>query len=264
LLTVQILSVAEKDRKDGGTLLRGVSFSMAGGEIVGLVGESGSGKSLTGLALMGLLPPGLTAAGRVMFDGRLLDPSRPEQWEQVRGRRIAMVFQEPASCLNPVLQAGRQVSEVFTAHGMASGAEARRRALAVLGECGVESPQARFSQYPHQLSGGLKQRVMLAMAVACGPDLLIADEPTSALDPTVQRQVLSVLEGRVRETGTALLLISHDLGVIARLAQRVLVMHKGRIVESGATGEVCRRPRHPYTRRLLSSRLFPDGLCHDR
>ncbi len=263
MLTVQRLSVYFRQNKKKLRLLNDVSFTVGAGETVGLVGESGSGKSLTGLALMGLLPPDLRAAGIISLDGQTLNPARPEDFEPIRGRQVAMVFQEPDSCLNPVIKVGKQVSEVYAAHSVAEGAEADRRALLMLAECGVDMPVARFFQYPHQLSGGLKQRVMLAMALACGPKLLIADEPTAALDLPVQLQVLEVMERQVRAKGTALLLISHDLGVIARMAERVLVMHRGRIVESGVTGEVYRRPQHPYTRLLLASRL-PLGQNHDR
>jgi len=259
LLVVQGLTIRLRDERR--LLLDDVSFSIESGEIVGLLGESGSGKSLAALALMGLLPSSMLARGKIIIDGILLNPALPAEWEHIRGKKMAMIFQDPTSCLNPVMKVGSQVCEAFSAHGKVGRREAKQLALAILKECGVDGPLTRFSQYPHQLSGGLNQRVMLAIALACGAKLLIADEPTTALDLTFQLQMLEVIEKGVRAAGTGLLLISHDLGVIARMAERVLVMHRGIIVEAGETGEVYMRPQHPYTRLLLSSRLFLDRGC---
>lgn len=233
----------------------GVSFEIATGETVALVGESGSGKTLTSLALLRLVPaPGRIEPGSVIrYAGADVLPLEPEALRQLRGRRIAMVFQDPMASLNPVLSVGEQVSETVRAHFPVSAKEAWQRALASLAETGLPDPATQARRFPHQLSGGMRQRVMLAIALAAEPEILIADEPTSALDVTVQAQILELLD-RLRTTRRlAVLLITHDLGVVAGRADRVLVMYAGQIVESGPTDAVFARPAHPYTRGLLAS-----------
>ncbi len=241
----------------GGTVypVDGVSFSIARGETLALVGESGCGKSLTSLALLRLVPPpGEIAEGsRITLDGTDLLALRESDMRAVRGGRIGMVFQDPMTSLNPVLTVGDQVSETIRAHRKASGREAKERAVALLGETGIPDPILRYSAYPHQLSGGLRQRVMIAIALAADPELLIADEPTSALDVTVQAQILELLDQLRQNRGMSVLLITHDLGVVAGRADRVAVMYAGQIVETADTASLFRRPAHPYTRALFAS-----------
>ena len=234
-------------------VLSGVSFGLPRGESVGLVGESGSGKSMTALAIMGLLPEGARVSGRVAFDGRDLLAASEAELCAIRGRRIGMVFQEPMTALNPLLSIGAQVAEPLRLHLRLARPDAQARARRLLERVGL--PPARISPdlYPHQLSGGQRQRVVIAMALACGPDLLIADEPTTALDVTVQAQVLDLLAELARETGMALLLITHDLGVVSETVGKVLVMYAGRVVEQGPTAEMFARMSHPYTRALLAA-----------
>ncbi len=247
--------VTEFATRDG--LLRavdGVSLSVARGEVLGLVGESGSGKSVTGFSILGLVdPPGRIASGSVVFDGQELIGLPENRLRQLRGRRIAMVFQDPMMTLNPVLSIETQMVEAVLAHQNASKAAARERALEMLGRVGIASPASRLAQYPHQFSGGMRQRVAIAIALINRPDLVIADEPTTALDVTVQGQILFEMQKLVRESGSALIWITHDLAVIAGLADRVAVMYAGRIVEQGAAAEVLELPAHPYTRGLLDS-----------
>ncbi|HJY24210.1 MAG TPA: ABC transporter ATP-binding protein, partial [Actinomycetes bacterium] len=232
----------------------GVSFSVDGGETVGLVGESGSGKSVTSLAIMGLLPKrGVQVQGEATFDGRQLLEMDDAQLRSIRGRDIAMVFQDPMSSLNPVVPIGRQVTEVLERHRDLSGAAARDEAARLLNSVGIPDPDRRLREYPHQLSGGMRQRALIAMALACKPRLLIADEPTTALDVTIQAQILELLKELVADSGTALVMITHDLGVIAGLCDRVNVMYSGRVVESASRHELFARPRHPYTGGLLAS-----------
>jgi len=236
----------------------GVSFTIGAGEAVGLVGESGSGKTMLGLALAGIVPAGGRRTGEVWLAGR--DGSPPtdlaalgeRELEAIRGREIGIVFQEPMTALNPVMRVGAQVAEAARAHDPALGAEgSRRRALDALERAAVPDPPLRARQFPHQLSGGLRQRAMIAMALAAGPRLLVADEPTTALDVTVQKQIVELLARLRRESNLALLFISHDLAVVAQLADRLLVMYAGRIVEQGPAREVLARPAHPYTEGLL-------------
>ncbi len=239
----------------------GVSFDVRSGETVAVVGESGSGKSVTALSVLRLIadPPGRIVSGEVRFDGvDLVTLSDPEM-RAVRGNRIAMIFQEPMSSLNPALTIGMQVAEPLNRHRGMGWPEARRHAVELLRKVQIPDPEKRLDSYPHQFSGGMRQRVMIAMALACGPRLLIADEPTTALDVTVQSQILSLLKALTRETGAALILITHDLGVVARYADRVNVMYAGRIVESGPAGAIYARPRHPYTRGLMASIPRLDG-----
>jgi peptide/nickel transport system ATP-binding protein len=233
--------------------VHGISFKMDGGRRVGLIGESGSGKTLTALAIMGLLPDGLSATGSVLYSGRDLLALSEEELCRLRGDRLAMIFQEPLSALNPVMRVGDQVAEPLRIHRGAGLAVARRQALELLQRVQIPDPAGKMRAYPHQLSGGQRQRAMIAMAIACSPDLLLADEPTTALDVTVQAQVLGLLNRLVDEEGATLLLITHDLTVVAQVCERVMVMYGGHIVEEGSVEEVFERPRHPYTRGLLDA-----------
>jgi peptide/nickel transport system ATP-binding protein len=231
-----------------------VSFSVRRGEILGLVGESGAGKSMTGYSIMGLIdPPGRVAAGRILFEGREMSTLSPEAMRQLRGNRIAMIFQDPMMTLNPVLRIDTQMIETIRAHAKVSRSAARDRSRAALVKVGIASPDERLESYPHQFSGGMRQRVAIAIALLNEPALIIADEPTTALDVTIQGQILFEMQKLSRETGTALVWITHDLSVVAGLADRICVMYAGRIVEEGATVDVLSSPRHPYTRGLLDS-----------
>jgi peptide/nickel transport system ATP-binding protein len=233
----------------------GVSFTVDAGEVVGLVGESGCGKSVTSLAVMGLLPrgSGVRVAGDAVFDGTNLLRMDQRSMRDIRGRDIAMVFQDPLSSLNPVVPIGIQVTEVLARHRWISGDEARDEAISLLDRVGIPDPNRRLKEYPHQLSGGMRQRALIAMAVACRPRLLIADEPTTALDVTIQAQILELLKGLVRESGTALIMITHDLGVVAGLCDSINVLYAGKVVETAERRELFARPRHPYTVGLLAS-----------
>jgi oligopeptide/dipeptide ABC transporter ATP-binding protein len=233
----------------------GVSYTVGAGETVAVVGESGSGKSVTALSVMRLIPdpPGRITAGSVIFAGRdLLMLSEPEMRE-IRGGEIGMVFQEPMTSLNPVLTIGRQITETLEQHRGLNRSEAATRAEALLAQVGIADGPRRLKQYPHQLSGGMRQRVMIAIALACDPKLIIADEPTTALDVTIQAQILELMKALTRDLGIALIIITHNLGVVARYADRVNVMYAGRIVESGPAAEIYHDPRHPYTVALLRS-----------
>jgi oligopeptide/dipeptide ABC transporter ATP-binding protein len=236
-----------------------VSFRLAPAESLGLVGESGSGKTMLALALMGLLPPGTRVSGAAVLQRSGINESNLAQmnekaWRAVRGREVAMVFQEPMTSLNPVMRIGAQIAEAIRAHEPTlSKDQARHRVLEALRHASVPEPEVRAEQFPHQLSGGLRQRAMIAMALAAGPKLLIADEPTTALDVTVQKQILDLLDRLRRELKLGLVFITHDLGVVAQVADRVAVMYAGRIVEEGPAAEVLRAPRHPYTQGLLAA-----------
>jgi oligopeptide/dipeptide ABC transporter ATP-binding protein len=231
-----------------------VSFEIQPGETLGLVGESGSGKSVTALSLMGLVqPPGRIAGGAIRFKGRDLLTLPERELRKVRGADIALIFQEPMTALNPVFTIGDQVAETLIVHGRATRREAKERAVDLLGAVRIPDAAARVSDYPHQLSGGMRQRVLIAMAIACKPSLLIADEPTTALDVTIQAQILDLLREMKDALNLSLLLITHDLGVIAETADRVAVMYAGRIVEHGPVRTIFRAPQHPYTRGLLAS-----------
>ncbi|WP_434742032.1 ABC transporter ATP-binding protein [Micromonospora sp. SH-82] len=233
----------------------GVSFSVDSGEVVGLVGESGCGKSVTSLAVMGLLPrqPGLTVGGRAVFDGTDLLTLDDRSRRDIRGRDVAMVFQDPLSSLNPVVPIGLQVTEVLSRHRGLKGEVAAKEAAALLDRVGIPDPRRRLKEYPHQLSGGMRQRALIAMAVACRPRLLIADEPTTALDVTIQAQILELLKDLVRDSGTALVMITHDLGVVAGMCDTINVLYAGRVVETARRRPLFREPRHPYTVGLLGS-----------
>jgi peptide/nickel transport system ATP-binding protein len=242
----------------------GISFSVDRGEIMGLVGESGCGKSVTSLSIMRLVPPpGRTEAGTVIFEGRDLLTLSPEQMRSVRGQQLAMIFQQPTSSLNPVWDVGRQIGETLEIHKGMRRNDARNRALELLRLVGIPDPERRLRSYPHELSGGMAQRVMIAMALACEPDLLIADEPTTALDVTIQAQILDLLRNLRDELGTAIILITHDLGVVAEMCDRVAVMYAGEIVEQTDVGRLFRDPRHPYTRGLIGSIPVPGDVEHD-
>jgi peptide/nickel transport system ATP-binding protein len=231
-----------------------VSFTVVRGEVLGLVGESGSGKSMTGYSLMGLIdPPGRIVAGRIVLDGIDLRALSPEGLRHMRGNRVAMIFQDPMMTLNPVLRIDVQMIEAILAHEKVSTQEARARAREALVKVGIPSPDERLEAYPHQFSGGMRQRVAIAIALLNRPDLIIADEPTTALDVTIQGQILYEMQKLTRETGAAVIWITHDLSVVAGLADRVSVMYAGRIVEQGSCEEVLAHPAHPYTRGLLDS-----------
>ena len=264
LLDVRDLSVGFHTRHGVVKAVNGVSFSLEPGGALGIVGESGSGKSVTCMSLLGLLPtpPARIESGVAEFDGKDLLRLRPAELRAVRGRDIAMIFQDPMTSLNPYLRVSTQLIEPLRVHLHLSKAEALKRAAAALGEVGIADPEARMNQYPHEFSGGMRQRVMIAMAMITRPRLLIADEPTTALDVTVQAQILDLLSELRRDTGMAIALITHDLGVIAGLADRVMVMYAGSIVEEGAVRDIFKRPQHPYTEGLLKSmpRLDSHGL----
>ncbi|MBB6465340.1 peptide/nickel transport system ATP-binding protein [Aminobacter lissarensis] len=232
----------------------GVSFEVGRGEILGLVGESGSGKSITGFSVLGLVdPPGRIAGGRILFHGEDLVGRSQGEMRTLRGKKIAMIFQDPMMTLNPVLSIETQMVETVRAHDRVSKAEARARAVEALGLVGIPSPDERLAAYPHQFSGGMRQRVAIAMALLHRPELIIADEPTTALDVTIQSQILAVIQGLSRDFGMSLIWISHDLGVVAGLAHRIAVMYAGRIVETGETDTVLDNPVHPYTIGLMRS-----------
>ena len=254
LLDVHNLTVRLHTQRGLATAVRQVSFQIARGETLGLVGESGCGKSITAMALMGLLPERAQVSGHIRLDGQDILTLPERALCQMRGNRIGMIFQEPMTALNPVHRVGHQVAEPLRLHRGMSADAARAEAIRLLDRVGIDHAARRVDAYPHQFSGGQRQRITIAMALACGPDLLIADEPTTALDVTVQRQILELIRELVAERGMALLLISHDLGVIAQNAQRVMVMYGGNVVESGAARDVFAQPTHPYTRGLFAAR----------
>jgi oligopeptide/dipeptide ABC transporter ATP-binding protein len=245
--------------------VRDISLSVEAGETLGLVGESGSGKSITALSVMRLLPPNARiVAGRIELSGIDLLSLSQKEMREIRGRRIGMVFQDSMSSLNPVLTVGLQITESIEAHGRVTSRDARRRALSLLEEVGVPEPERRLRQYPHQLSGGLRQRVAVAVALAPGPEVLIADEPTTALDVTIQAQLLELLKREQQSRSMGLILITHDLGVVARMADRIAVMYAGRIVEHATTDRLFHEPRHPYTLGLLKAVPRITGPVLDR
>src|SRR6516165_7839928 len=236
-----------------------VSFVIAPGEVLGVVGESGAGKSLTGTAIIGLLEPPLRiAGGRITLAGRRIDNLPSEAMRRIRGREIGAIFQDPLTSLNPLYTIGRQLVETIRTHLDLSPAAARDQALALLREVGIAGAEARIDHYPHQFSGGMRQRVVIALAIAANPRLIIADEPTTALDVSIQAQIIALLKRLCRDHGTAIMLVTHDMGVIAETAHRVAVMYAGRIVEIGAVAEVVRSPLHPYTIGLMGSIPKPD------
>jgi len=254
LLEVKDLRVEFPTRRGTLVAVDGVSFALAPGEILGVVGESGAGKSLTGMAVIGLLePPGRIAAGEVLLEGRRIDRLPPEEMRRLRGRRIGAIFQDPLTSLNPLYTVGGQLVETIQTHLDLGRDAARRRAVELLAEVGIPAPEARIDHYPHQFSGGMRQRVVIALALCAEPRLVIADEPTTALDVSIQAQIIALLKRLAREHGTAVMLITHDMGVIAETADRVAVMYSGRIAEIGPVREVLQSPHHPYTRGLMGS-----------
>ena len=255
LLAVRGLSIEFTGSTGPVAAVKDSSFGIERGEITALVGESGCGKSATALAILRLIPnpPGRVAAGEILFEGQDVLKMGEDELRALRGDRIAMIFQEPMTSLNPVHRIGRQVAEPLALHKRIGAAAAFERAIGLLASVNIADPRRRASAYPHQFSGGMRQRVMIAMAMGCGPDLVIADEPTTALDVTIQAQLLDLLSEQVRQHHTALLLITHNLGVVARYADRVHVMYAGRIVESASADALYARPRHPYTIGLLHS-----------
>jgi peptide/nickel transport system ATP-binding protein len=254
LLEVKNLSIEFLHRKGNLQAIQALSLTMQPGEILGMVGESGAGKSLTGSAIAGLLQsPGRIRQGEIWFNGQRIDNLNEEARRLLRGKAISCIFQDPLTSLNPVLTVGQQLIETIRTHLPLSAREAEARAIALLTEVGINSPEQRIHQYPHQLSGGMRQRVVIALALCVDPQLVIADEPTTALDVSVQAQVLSLLRRLCEQHGTAVMLITHDMGVVAEVCSRVAVMYAGRIVETGPVAEVIRRPQHPYTRGLISA-----------
>jgi peptide/nickel transport system ATP-binding protein len=256
VLAVESLST-EFATEDGSVrVVDGVSFDLAAGQTLGIVGESGCGKSVTALSIMGLLPKpaGRVTGGRILLQGEDLLQLPKDAMNRIRGRRISMVFQEPMTALNPVHRIGRQVTEILRLHGDVGNARGlRQRAIELLAQVGIPAPDARLDDYPHQLSGGMRQRVLIAIALACRPDILIADEPTTALDVTIQAQILELIEQLQSRHGMSVIFITHDLGVIAEIADEVVVMYAGRVVERASVVELFARPLHPYTQGLLAS-----------
>ncbi len=254
LLEVRDLVVEFPTRRGSLAALDGVSFGIDRGEILGMVGESGAGKSLAGAAIMGLLErPGRIRHGEIRLDGKRIDNSPPEAMRRIRGRRIGMIFQNPMTALNPLYTIGRQLTETIQTHSGSSNAEARRLARDWLDRVGMPDAPQRLEAFPHTLSGGQRQRAVIALALCAEPDLLIADEPTTALDVSIQAQIILLLQQLTRERGTAVMLITHDMGVIAQAADRVAVMYAGRLAEIGQTSAVIRQPSHPYTAGLMAS-----------
>ena len=254
LLSVRDLRVEFATRKGPLVALDGVSFDIAPGEVLGVVGESGAGKSLTGLAVIGLLdPPGHIAGGEIRLDGERIDNLPPARMRLIRGRRIGIIFQDPLTSLNPLMRVGDQLTETILAHKPLGRRQAREQAIAWLGEVGIPSPEKRIDGYPHEFSGGMRQRVVIALALCAEPQLVIADEPTTALDVSVQAQIISLLKNLTRRHGVAVMLVTHDMGVIAETADRVAVMYAGSVVEVGEVHELVRNPLHPYTRGLMAA-----------
>ncbi|QII84012.1 ABC transporter ATP-binding protein [Bordetella hinzii] len=254
LLQVNHLSVEFPTRRGTLKALDDVSFSIAPGEVLGVVGESGAGKSLTGAAIIGLLePPGHISGGEILLEGRRIDNLPEEQMRRVRGREIGAVFQDPLTSLNPLYTVGRQLVETILTHLPLSARQARERAIELLAATGIPAARERIDHYPHQFSGGMRQRVVIALALAAEPKLVVADEPTTALDVSIQAQIIELLKKLCREQGAAVMLITHDMGVIAETADRVAVMYAGRLAEIGPVADVIHRPRHPYTTGLMGS-----------
>lgn len=254
VLSVEHLNVTITDGKRSVQPVQDVSFVIPRGKVVGMVGESGCGKSMTARSIMGLLPRGgRISGGRILFSGEEISAYSPRQMQAINGDRISMIFQEPMSSLNPVVKVGRQVEEVLRLHTDLDRAACQKAVVDIFAQVGIPEPERRFHAYPFQLSGGLRQRVMIAMAMICSPELLIADEPTTALDVTIEAQILRLMKGLQQEYGTSILMITHNLGVVAKLCDQVNVMYLGQIVESCDTATLFRRPMHPYTRGLIAS-----------
>ena len=254
LLSVQNLTITVSTRQGAETIIDDLSFEVSTGEVLGVVGESGAGKSLTGMAILRLLDPPLAqSAGEILFDGRRLDTLSPRDLARLRGKDIAAVFQGSMTALNPIMTIGRQLVETVLTHLPLSRRQAEERAVQLLTEVGIAAPRERLAAYPHQLSGGMRQRVVLALAFACEPRLLIADEPTTALDVSLQAQIVGLMKRMAGERGAAIIFITHDMGLIAGIADRVVVLYAGRIAEIGPTSDVLQAPQHPYTKGLIAS-----------
>ena len=254
LLEVRHLRVEFPSRRGTLVAIDDVSFTIAPGEVLGVVGESGAGKSVTGVAIIGLIePPGRIAGGEILLEGARIDNLPPEAMRQVRGRKIGAVFQDPLTSLNPLYTVGRQIEETIRTHLALDARAARARAIELLEATGIPAAAQRIDHYPHQFSGGMRQRVVIALALAARPQLVVADEPTTALDVSIQAQIISLLKRLCREQGTAVMLVTHDMGVIAETADRVAVMYAGRIAEIGPVADVIHRPQHPYTVGLMGS-----------
>lgn len=254
VLSVRDLKVEFVTRRGILKAIDGVSFDIARGEVLGVVGESGAGKSVTGSAVIGLIdPPGRIAAGEILLGGKRIDHLPPEELRRVRGKRIGMIFQDPLTSLNPLYTVGEQLTETIRTHTSLSASGARKRAIDLLAEVGIPAPERRIDSYPHEFSGGMRQRVVIALAICAEPELIIADEPTTALDVSVQAQIISLLKKLGREHGTAIMLVTHDMGVIAETADRVAVMYAGRIAEIGPVQQVVRAPLHPYAQGLMGA-----------
>jgi peptide/nickel transport system ATP-binding protein len=264
ILEIKDLTVQFPTRRGILTAVDSISLSIAPGEVLGVVGESGAGKSITGLAVIGLLePPGRIAAGEVRLEDRRIDNLPHDEMRRIRGRKIGVIFQDPLTSLNPLYTIGQQLEETILTHLPMTKSEARRKALSLLGEVGIPAAEARYDAYPHHFSGGMRQRVVIALALAGEPRLLIADEPTTALDVSIQAQIIALLKRLAAERGAAVMLITHDMGVIAETAQRVAVMYAGRIAEIGPVRDVIHSPRHPYTVGLMGS-IPKIGIRQDR
>jgi peptide/nickel transport system ATP-binding protein len=262
LLQVKNLVVEFPHRRGTLRALDDVSFEIAPGEILGVVGESGAGKSLTGASIIGLLePPGRVASGQILLEGERIDGLPYEQMRKIRGRKIGAIFQDPLTSLNPLYSVGRQLIETITTHLPVTQAEARQRAIQLLKDTGIPAAEQRIDHYPHQFSGGMRQRVVIALALAAEPKLIVADEPTTALDVSIQAQIISLLKTICKKRGAAVMLITHDMGVIAETCDRVAVMYAGRVAEIGPVHEVINHPAHPYTAGLMS--CIPD-MTQDR
>ncbi|MDF3822627.1 ABC transporter ATP-binding protein [Leptospira sp. 96542] len=262
LLQIKNLVVEFPTRRGTLRALDDVSFDIAPGEILGVVGESGAGKSLTGAAIIGLLePPGRVAGGQILLEGRRIDDLPPDEMRKIRGRRIGAIFQDPLTSLNPLYSVGRQLIETITTHLPLSRSEARQRAIQLLSDTGIPAAEQRIDHYPHQFSGGMRQRVVIALALAAEPQLIVADEPTTALDVSIQAQIISLLKTICKQRGAAVMLITHDMGVIAETCDRVAVMYAGRVAEIGPVDQVINHPSHPYTAGLMA--CIPD-MTEDR
>lgn len=254
VLELNNLSVEFPTRRGVLKALDGVSFSIAAGEVVGVVGESGAGKSLTGASIIGLLePPGRISGGEILLEGKRIDQLPDDEMRRIRGRQIGAIFQDPLTSLNPLYTVGQQIAETIVTHLPLSWAQARERAIELLEATGIPAARERIDHYPHQFSGGMRQRVVIALALAAEPKLVVADEPTTALDVSIQAQIIELIKRLCREQGTAVMLITHDMGVIAETADRVVVMYAGRVAEIGPVRDVIHAPRHPYTSGLMGS-----------
>jgi peptide/nickel transport system ATP-binding protein len=254
LLQVKDLCVEFPTRRGTLRALDKVSFEISAGEILGVVGESGAGKSLTGASIIGLLePPGRICGGEILLEGKRIDQLNPDQMQQIRGKKIGSIFQDPLTSLNPLYTIGRQITETIRTHMNVSQSEALKRAIDLLNSTGIPAAEQRMDQYPHQFSGGMRQRVVIALALAAEPQLIVADEPTTALDVSIQAQIIQLLKKLCKERGAAVMLITHDMGVIAETCDRVAVMYAGRVAEIGPVASVIHRPQHPYSKGLMGS-----------